>query len=125
MRILVADDDQIAAGVLANYFASLGHEVRIANDGESALVVAAEFRPELAILNICKPLGDEYEVARQLRASDAGSKLVLAAVTGLDREGDERRAMDAGFDYFFIKPVDRALLRALVKRAAERVDLPE
>lgn len=125
MRILLADDDRFAADELVKYFGGLGHEVSVAYDGEHALMVAAALLLELAVLDINMPLCDAYEVARQLRASDLSGTLVLAAISGLGRESDERNAIKAGFHYFFVKPVDPALLQALVQRGAGSVDSPE
>ena len=67
-RILVADDNIDAANSLARLLARLyGQEVRVAHDGDEALAVAEEFRPEVIVLDIGMPGMDGNEVARRLR----------------------------------------------------------
>jgi signal transduction histidine kinase/ActR/RegA family two-component response regulator len=113
-RILVADDNIDAANTLSMLLRLAGHDVRTAHGGCLALELAAEFRPEFAFLDIGMPDLDGYEVARQLRATDIGSQLLLIAVTGLGQDEDKRRALEAGFDHHMTKPVDPQRLDALL-----------
>jgi DNA-binding response OmpR family regulator len=113
MRILVADDDCKAAELLASYLIAMGHDVKIAHDGEEALSIASWFQPAMAFLDIDMPFLSGYDVARKLRASDPSDALVLTAVTGFSNES-ERRAYDSGFNHFLMKPVDLAILEFLV-----------
>ena len=92
-----------------------GHTVAAAADGPAArLVAAAEFEPDVAILDIGMPGINGYEVAQ--RAAEAGSAapVVLIALSGLGQEEDKRRAADAGFDHHFTKPVDIAVLMTVL-----------
>jgi CheY-like chemotaxis protein len=92
----------------------LGHEVEVAYDGESALEKARAFRPEVVLLDLGMPGMDGYEVARRLRASEAGSHLKLIAQTGWAQEEDRRRTREAGFDAHLAKPVDIGSLQAVL-----------
>jgi len=65
--ILIVDDNDDAGVGYASRFVQLGHEVRVANDGPSALEVARRFRPEVALLDIGLPVMDGYELAHRLR----------------------------------------------------------
>ena len=112
-RILVVDDNADSAEALALALGATGHDVRLAADGSSALEGAAEFQPEVVLLDIGLPGMDGYEVARRLRA-DGGAQMVLVALTGYGQEEDRQRARDAGFDHHLVKPIPPDALLALL-----------
>lgn len=74
-RVLVVDDNRDAAASLAMLLRFLGSDVRIANDGASALSLIKDFQPEVVLVDIGMPGMDGFEVARQIRknASTIGS----------------------------------------------------
>ena len=113
-RILVVDDNQDAAELLAESLQALGYVTRVANDGPSALDAASAFHPHIGLLDIGLPVMDGYELARRLRDSAEGAKMRLIAVTGYGQDSDRRRAREAGFDEHLIKPVDINRLAALL-----------
>ena len=93
---------------------AFGHEVRTAHDGPTALRVAADFRPELVLLDIGLPGMSGYEVARRLRELPGLGDAVLVALTGWGQEGDRRKAEEAGFDHHLVKPVGLQELQPLL-----------
>lgn len=109
MRVLVVDDNEDAAEMLALVLRKRGYAVVIAFDGEEALVMAEQHRPEVVLLDIGLPGIDGYEVARRLRArafgAGEGGGPVLVAVTGYGQPADRQRAREAGFDHHMVKPV--------------------
>src|SRR4051812_585821 len=113
-RLLVVDDNVDAAASQAALLRVLGHEVEVAYDGETALEKARAFRPDIVLLDLGMPGMDGYEVARRLRASDAGRELKLVAQTGWAQEEDRRRTREAGFDAHLAKPVDVTLLQLVL-----------
>ena len=116
-RILVADDNKDAADSLALLLEMAGHEVRVAHDGRAALSLAHTFRPDAALLDIGMPQLDGYAVAKALRQESWGERMYLMALTGWGQEGDRQRAIDAGFDRHFTKPVDPDALQAWLAEA--------
>jgi CheY-like chemotaxis protein len=94
----------------------LGHTVCTAHDGPSALSKAADFLPEVALLDLGMPGMDGYEVARRMRALARFRDTVLIAHTGWGQEEDQRRSRAAGFDFHLVKPVDLAALQELLGR---------
>jgi CheY-like chemotaxis protein len=114
-RILVADDNVDAADGLKLLLALSGDEVRVAYDGVSALSVAREFQPEIALLDVGMPRMDGYEIARRLREDPQTRHMILIAVTGWGQADDRRRSKEAGFDYHLVKPVDPAALERLLE----------
>jgi PAS domain S-box-containing protein len=113
-RVLIADDNKDAADSLAILLGLAGHVVRVAHSGRSALAVANSFRPDVALLDIGMPELDGYEVAQHLRREPWGQSMRLIALTGWGQENDKRRAMEAGFDLHFTKPVDVDQVQALL-----------
>jgi CheY-like chemotaxis protein len=113
-RVLVADDNVDFANSLANLFRLEGHPVRIVHDGQAAFDVAAEFRPDVAFLDIGMPGLSGYELAARLRATDATRAIHLVAVTGWGQSSDKERAREAGFDHHLVKPVDFGEVVALL-----------
>lgn len=105
-RILVVDDNRDAAASLGLLLRMMGNSVRIAHDGWSALEIARDFRPTVALLDIGMPGMNGYELARQLRQDAALRGLVLVAVTGWGQEEDRRRSREAGFDHHLTKPAE-------------------
>jgi signal transduction histidine kinase len=117
LRMLVVDDNVDGAQSLALLLGLIGHEVRIAHDGPDALEAAAEFRPEVVLLDIGLPRGmDGYEVARRLRAQPGLEESALVALTGYGGEEERAHASEAGFSAHFVKPVDLGALCKMLDR---------
>ncbi len=111
-RILIVDDNADSALSMAALQARRGHEVRTAATGPEALATAAEFLPQVVLLDIGLPGMDGLEVARQLRSMLALRHAFLIAMTGYASPEDRRQAQQAGFDEHLVKPVDLQVLRA-------------
>jgi signal transduction histidine kinase len=120
LRVLVADDNRDNSDSSAVLLRMQGHEVRTAYSGREALTAAAEFAPQVALLDIGMPEMNGYEVARHLRATQWGAHMLLVAVTGWGQDDDRRRAEAAGFDHHLAKPIDLATLELLLAAHAGR-----
>jgi CheY-like chemotaxis protein len=114
-RVLIVDDYPSVASSMSKLLALVGHVVAVAHDGESALVRAREFRPEVVLLDIGLPLGDGFSVAEQLRTLPGLERVVLVALTGSGDDRDRRRAWSSGFDHFLLKPVDLDALQRVIQ----------
>lgn len=121
LRVLIVDDYANAAESLAALLAAEGFETRVSHDGPAALAAAADFRPQVALVDIGLPVMDGYEVARRLRESAVPGTLALVALTGYGQRSDRQRTLEAGFDAHLVKPVDAASIGGLIERIAERV----
>jgi PAS domain S-box-containing protein len=119
VRVLVADDNRDAADSLQRVLALFGHDVRVAYDGAAALKIGEEFRPRVAVLDIAMPGTDGYDVARAIRRQQ-GTQVTLVALTGWGQEADRKRAMESGFDYHLVKPVDPGALNQLLAELAAK-----
>ncbi len=105
-RILVVDDNRDVTESVALLLRALGHDVRTAHDGPTALEAALDYRPEVVLLDIGLPGLDGFEVAKRMRRQPALKNTVLVAMTGYGQEADRQRSREAGFDHHLVKPAD-------------------
>jgi len=105
-RILLSDDNEDFAASLELMLSSLGHEIRVTNDGETALEAFGEFRPDFAFLDIGLPKLNGYDLAMRIRGMPDAGNTVLVAITGWGQASDRQRSRDAGFDYHLVKPAE-------------------
>ena len=120
-RVVVVDDNRDAADSLALLLGFLGAEVSVFYDGRSAVEAVRASCPDLLLLDLGMPDLDGYQVARLIRADPACCGLTLVALTGWGQKEDRRRTREAGFDEHLVKPVDLALLQAVLAAAGERL----
>jgi signal transduction histidine kinase len=104
-RILVIDDNSLAARTLQIFLGDKGHEVELAVTGPQGLEKARQFLPQVVLCDIGLPGLDGYSVARQLRQEQGLDKMFLIAVSGYGQEEDQERAKSAGFDAYLVKPI--------------------
>jgi signal transduction histidine kinase len=119
VRVLVVDDNEDAADLLAEALRARGHEAHVAFDGPSALAAVDAVRPRVALLDLGLPVMDGYELARRLRGWAGAEKVGLVAVTGYGQDPDRRASALAGFDVHLVKPVDLDAVCEVVERLAE------
>jgi two-component system, OmpR family, response regulator MprA len=116
-RVLVVEDDDDIAQAIQRSLRIEGYDVRIAPDGEAAIRMAAEYVPDLVVLDLGLPKMDGIDVARQLRTVDDTPILMLTARDSVD---DRVEGLDSGADDYLVKPFERqellARLRALLRR---------
>ena len=96
-RVLVVDDNEDGAELLAGVLSRKGYDTRFAHDAPTALRMAAEFLPNVAFLDIGLPVMDGYELAAHLRAMAGLRDLQLVAITGYGQEADRQKTRAAGF----------------------------
>ena len=83
--------------------------------------LAAEFAPDVILLDIGLPVMNGYAVARTLRSQPQFTHVHIAAVTGWGQEEDRRKAREAGFDSHFTKPLSPSALDDLLNTIAHRL----
>src|SRR5713101_3776136 len=117
MRILVVDDEPQITRVLRTSLSSHGYDIRIANDGETALEIMKDWSPDLVITDLAMPNMDGRELCRRLRTKTQIPILVLSV------RGEERtkvKALDAGADDYITKPFGIEELLARVRANLRR-----
>jgi CheY-like chemotaxis protein len=94
---------------------TLGHDVRLAHDGASALALVEADPPDVILLDIGLPVVDGFTVAQRLRGDRRFAAMRIVALSGYGRDQDLARGRDAGFDEHLVKPVDVGRLRAAMR----------
>ncbi len=102
--VLIADDNADSRAMYAEYLAYVGFRVLVAANGEEAVKLALQARPDLILMDIMMPRVDGYEATRSLRADERTKGTTIVAVTCLDRSGAEAQMRDAGCDLLVTKP---------------------
>jgi len=104
-RVLIVEDDEDTALLLAENLADRGYTLEVVHDGEAALARAAVFKPDVAVLDVGLPDMDGYQLAIRMRALvGLPDVLRLIALTGYSGESERRRSREAGFDVHLVKP---------------------
>ncbi len=117
-RVLLVEDNADARAMLAEVLTLEGHEVHEAADGPHGVEQAIRLRPDLTLVDIGLPGFDGHEVALRIRRDPAGATLRLVALTGYGRPEDREQALASGYDLHLVKPVDPAILLAILADAA-------
>jgi len=113
-RVLIVEDSPMLAKTLGWMVELLGHEVKTAPDGQSALDIALTFLPDVVLLDIGLQGGmNGYELCRRMRAEPALQHCVFVAQTGWTQPEHRRKAQEAGFDHHLAKPVELDTLEEL------------
>jgi PAS domain S-box-containing protein len=105
LDVLIVDDNVDAAQILAMYIEAVGHRATVWHSPGKALAYAATQPPNVCVLDIGLPEFDGHELARRLRALPGMADVPLVAVSGYGQAHDRERALAAGFDRHFVKPV--------------------
>jgi PAS domain S-box-containing protein len=105
VRVLVIDDNRDGADIVGILIEEQGGVIHVAYDGNSGVLAAQDFKPDVVLLDIGLPDMDGYEVCRRLRAQ-FGSAVGIVALTGWGQEQVKQRALDSGFDAHLTKPAD-------------------
>jgi len=113
-RVLVVDDNRDSADTLSTLLQVLGCEVAVAYDGEEALAVGREFKPDAVLLDLGMPRLNGFETCECMRREAWGKAICIVAVTGWGQEEDRRRTKEAGFDAHLVKPADPGKLTELL-----------
>jgi two-component system cell cycle response regulator DivK len=109
-RILLVEDNPDNREMLSRRLLRRGFELYFAVNGEEAVTLAAQTRPDLVLMDLSLPIIDGWEATRLIKADPATSAIPVIALTAHAMAGDRERALDAGCDDYDTKPVDLARL---------------
>lgn len=127
-KILIAEDNLPGAELLDAYLADTPYDTKQAHNGEEAIRLVAEWKPDVVLLDVMMPKLSGFEVCKQIRANPATRDIGILMVTALDQPADIDRAVDLGTDDFLTKPINKTELimriRALLKAKSVGEALP-
>jgi CheY-like chemotaxis protein len=117
--VLIVDDDPIIRRLIATTLEDVaGYRLLEAADGEEALAVAEDERPEVVFLDVDMPRLDGIQACRRLREASATAQSTIVMLTAAAQDGTQREAREAGADLFLTKPFSPLELLSLVDRLA-------
>jgi CheY-like chemotaxis protein len=105
LEIIVVDDHLDLAESTGRLLRLQGHRVSVFDSAPAVLEVLERLRPDLIISDIVMPGMNGCELAERVRQQPGCEKVILAALTGFEDDESRRAAIDAGFDYRFVKPM--------------------
>jgi CheY-like chemotaxis protein len=115
-RILIAEDNPVNRELLHELLEARGYEVEEAENGQQALQMIAQSRPDALLLDLNMPVLDGLSTVRNIREDAAISSLPVLAVTAYAMRGDREKTLEAGFDGYLSKPINPAALEAELER---------
>jgi CheY-like chemotaxis protein len=115
-KILIAEDNPVNRELLRELLEMQDYEVFEACNGQEALDMIEQLRPELLILDLGMPVLDGFGAIRKIRADPAFAGLPVLAATAYAMRGDREKTLEAGFDGYVSKPIQPAALKQEIAR---------
>jgi two-component system, OmpR family, alkaline phosphatase synthesis response regulator PhoP len=109
-RVLIVDDNQQNAELLEAHLDATPCETAIAMNGDEAIRLAFDWKPDVVLLDIMMPKVSGFEVCRQLRTSEVTRHVGILMITALDQPTDIERAIEVGTDDFVTRPINKTEL---------------
>ncbi|KAA3616553.1 MAG: diguanylate cyclase [Calditrichaeota bacterium] len=114
-RVLVVDDVPVNIQLLTTHLKAAGYEVIPARDGEEALLLVQESKPDLILLDVMMPKLNGFEVCERIKANSATEYIPVIMVTALNDIEHKIRGEEAGADDFISKPFNKMELLIRVR----------
>ncbi|MBA4372372.1 MAG: two-component system response regulator [Thermodesulfovibrio sp.] len=114
-KILIVDDEETNLKVLISWLISFGYDIDTAENGREAVQKAADYRPDLIVLDIMMPVMNGYEACRLIKADPETKNIPVVMVTALHDRESKLLGLKAGANEFLSKPIDQAELAIRVK----------
>lgn len=109
-KILIVEDNEMLQEILSERLGFRGFDVVIARDGERALAITPQEKPDLILMDMSLPILDGWETTRRLKANPDTQHIPIIALTAHSLSGDREKSLAAGCDDYEAKPVNFARL---------------
>ena len=119
LRVLVVDDNVDTVLSFSMLLRALGHDVKTAHNGLTAVQTALDYQPDAMLLDIGLPVLNGYEVAKRIRQEPTLQHVVLVALTGYGQAADRQAALQAGFNHHLVKPARLEQLQKILTTVSE------
>lgn len=103
VSLLVVEDDKFYANIYRVKFAKEGFDTRLATDGDEALKMAREKKPDLILLDLIIPRKDGFETLKEIKADPKLKDIRVVIFSNLSQDEDVKRVMDAGAHDYIVK----------------------
>jgi CheY-like chemotaxis protein len=124
LRVLVVDDHRASADTLSMLVKAWGHDVRRNYEGAGGLALAADYLPDVLLLDIMMPKMSGSGLAMQIRRDARLQNCLLIAITGVTDERRRLHCLESGVDLFLIKPVIPSMMQPLLMAESKRLTYP-
>ena len=115
-RVLIVDDERNIVTALEFLLELNGYQVKVARDGEEALIYVVTFKPDLLLLDVMLPLRSGFEVAQKIRENAALQHIKIIMLTAKGRDVDVAKGLALGADAYITKPFSTKELLAQVRQ---------
>ena len=121
LRILIVEDNEALAQTTGWMVEMLGHDYRLAGNGKDALALAAEYRPNVVMMDIGLPGMNGYDLCAAMRAEPHLKDTIFIAQTGWGQDEHRQRAKEAGFHHHMVKPIYLESMEQLLRRIEDEM----
>jgi DNA-binding response OmpR family regulator len=119
-KILIADDEISIQRLIEYVLRKFEYEILIANNGNEAVEIAMDERPDLIFLDVMMPEKNGIEVCREIKSNPDLRDTYIVMLTALGEESDIRKIFEAGADEYVAKPFSPSKISELVKKVLDR-----
>jgi CheY-like chemotaxis protein len=120
VRVLVVDDDEDARDLISTTLRYSGAQVMSAASARAALEQLESDIPDIIVSDIAMPNGTGYDLVKQMRVTPRLAQIPAIALTAYGRVEDRERALEVGFNFHIVKPVEPMHLVSAVAAALGR-----
>ena len=113
-QVLIADDEPNIVAALEYLLQRNGYEVRIARNGDEALMLIEQHRPDLVLLDVMMPLRSGYEVCQRVREREDWQHIKIVMLSAKGRDVEVNKGMSLGADLYITKPFSTSELVARI-----------
>lgn len=121
IKILIADDEELICSSLRKKFIRLGYEVIVAHDGKSALAIAQNENPHIALLDVKMPKLSGIEVCKRLKSKKETKDIYVIMFSARAEQNDIETAKEVGADSYLCKPIPFNLIKEQVDKFVGKI----
>jgi len=113
-KIVVADDEYFISRSLSFIFEKEGYACSVASDGEAALGLVRQEKPDLVFLDIGMPKMNGYNVCKEIRSDPDLKSIYIIMLTAMGQDVDQKASLEAGANEYMLKPFNPRMIRERV-----------
>jgi len=115
MKVLLVDDNLMTRRMIGDFLGEIGHEVvGEAGDGDSAIKIFSELRPQAVLLDIIMPGRSGVEVLEEMHKLDQAAKIIM--ITAVEQDGVDKQLLELGATAILHKPFSYGEFKELIKK---------